>query len=118
MFYTSLIGDFRTFLDEYGVIALAIALMIGLAVTDLVNAIMSDIVMPVVAIFLPGGDWENAVLTLASIEFQIGHFFSALIDFLIILFVIFLLVRYIVPSEGEPAESSEAEPAEPEVGGL
>ena len=114
----SLLEEFRTFLNEYGVVALAVALIIGLAVTDFVNAIVSDIVMPIVAIFLPGGDWENAVLSIASIEFQIGHFFSALIDFLIILFVIFLLVRYIVPSEKEPAEPPEGEPAEPDVGGL
>jgi len=115
----SLLGDFRTFLNEYGVVALAVALIIGLAVTDLVNAIVSDIVMPVVAVFLPGGDWETAVLSLASIEFQIGHFFSAVIDFIIILFVIFLLVRYVVPSEEEPVEQSdEEEPAEYDVGGA
>jgi large-conductance mechanosensitive channel len=51
----SLLGDFRSFLNEYGIIALAVALIIGLAVTALVNAIVSDIVMPMVAIFLPGG---------------------------------------------------------------
>lgn len=51
-----LLEDFSTFLEEYGVVGLAIAFVIGLAVTDLVSAIVDNIVMPIVEVFLPAGD--------------------------------------------------------------
>lgn len=100
----SLLAEFSTFLDEYGVIGLAIAFVIGLAVTQLVSAIVDDIIMPIVAVFLPGGGWQSAVLIIGSIEFQVGHFLSALIDFLLIAFLIFLFVRYALPTQEEEAE--------------
>ncbi|HKJ59171.1 MAG TPA: MscL family protein [Halobacteriales archaeon] len=99
-----LLEDFATFLEEYGIIGLAIALIIGLAVTDLVNALVEDIVMPIIAVFLPGGDWQNVTWTLASIEFRVGHFLAALIDFLIIAFLIFLFVRHVLPEAAEEPE--------------
>lgn len=99
-----LLEDFSAFLDEYGVIGLAIAFVIGLAVTDLVSAIVDHVVMPVVSVFLPAGDWQTATLTVASIEFGIGHFLAALIDFLIIAFLIFLFVRYALPEASDEEE--------------
>ncbi|MFB6158457.1 MAG: MscL family protein [Candidatus Nanohalobium sp.] len=92
----SLTQDFVDFLQEYGVIGLAIAFVIGVAVKDLVSATVDVLIIPVVGVFLPAGEWQNAVLTLANIEFQIGLLLSALIDFLIIAFLVFLFVRYVL----------------------
>jgi large conductance mechanosensitive channel len=47
---------------------------------------------------LPPGDWESATWTVASIEFRVGHFLGALIDFLIIALLIFLVVKYALPT--------------------
>lgn len=92
----SFIDDFTTFLEEYGVIGLAVAFVIGVAVKDLVSATVDDLIMPVVGLFLPAGDWENAVWTVATMDFRIGHFLAALIDFLIIALLIFVFVRYVI----------------------
>jgi len=88
--------EFLTFLEEYGVIGLAVAFIIGLAVKDLVSAIVDALIMPLVEVFLPQGEWQDAVLTIASIEFQAGVFLSALIDFLIIALLVFIFTKYIL----------------------
>lgn len=91
--------DFREFLEEYRVIGLAVAFVIGMAVNDFVQATVDDIFMPVVGIFLPGGEWETATWTFYGANFEIGHFLGALLDFLVIALLIFIFVRYILGKE-------------------
>lgn len=91
--------DFTQFLEEYGVLGLAIAFVIGVAVQDLVSAIVNDIIMPVVEVFLPAGGWRNYTAGIAGIEFQIGHFLAELIDFVIIALLIFIFVKYVLGKE-------------------
>ncbi len=86
--------EFTDFLEEYGVLGLAIAFVIGVAVKDFVSATVDDIIMPIVEVFLPQGDWQNATWSIASVQFQVGHFLSALIDFLIIALLVFVFVKY------------------------
>ncbi len=93
------IGDFTQFLEEYGVLGLAIAFVIGVAVKDLVSSTVDSLIMPIVSVFLPEGSWESAIWTVADIEFRIGNFLSALIDFLIIALLIFVFVRYVLRKE-------------------
>lgn len=91
--------DFTRFLEEYGVLGLAIAFVIGQAVNDLVQAIVNGAIMPVVEVFIPAGNWREAVWTVASVEFQAGQLLSALIDFTIIALLIFVFVRYALGKE-------------------
>lgn len=88
------IAEFQKFLEEYGVLGMAIAFVMGLAVKDLVSATVDDLIMPVVEVFLPEGSWETAILNLAGIEFKIGHFAAAAIDFVLIALLIFVFVRH------------------------
>ncbi len=87
-------ADFLAFLRDYGVIGLAIAVIIGTAAKDLVNAVVDDIIMPVVALALPGGDWRTATATVGAVEFKIGHLTGALIDFLVVAFLVYGFYRY------------------------
>lgn len=93
------IEEFTQFLEEYGVLGLAVAFVIGLAVKDLVSATVDGIVMPVVEVFLPEGSWQTATVTIASIEFQAGLFLSALIDFLMIALLVFVFVKHVMGRE-------------------
>lgn len=94
-----LTDDFIRFLREYGVIGLAIAVVIGTATKDLVSALVADIIMPIVAVFLPDGGWREATTTVAGVEFATGHFIAALLDFAIIALIIYLFVRYALKKE-------------------
>jgi len=85
--------EFTEFLDKYGIIGLAIALIIGGAVGALISALVADLLMPIITFFIPGGAWREAVLTLGPIQLVIGHFVGVLIDFLIIVLVVFVLMK-------------------------
>ena len=84
--------EFRAFLVRQNVIALAIAFIVGAATTQLVQALVQDFIMPVVEAMIPFDRWEQAVLTVGAVTFRVGHFFGALLNFVIILFVAWRLM--------------------------
>jgi len=88
--------EFKEFLKKYQVLGLAVAFIIGVAATKLVTALVNDLVMPIVAVFVPGGDWRKAAWDVGPAHFLVGDFIGALIDFLIILAVIFMIVKYVM----------------------
>ncbi|KXB08584.1 hypothetical protein AKJ56_00875 [candidate division MSBL1 archaeon SCGC-AAA382N08] len=83
-----------SFLEEYGIIGVAIAFVIGLAVKDLVSAVVDDVIMPMIEVVLPAGEWQTAVLVIGTVKLQIGHLISSIIDFVIIALLIFAFVKY------------------------
>jgi large conductance mechanosensitive channel len=94
-----LTGDFKAFLDEYKVMGLAVALIIGLALTGLVGSLVRDIIMPIINPILAatGSDWRTASLDIGSeISIKYGSFLGELINFLIIAFVVFLIARFVM----------------------
>jgi len=91
--------EFLDFLKEYKIIGLAIAVIIGTAAKDLVDALVADIIMPIVGLFLPGEGWKNFVVSLGGAKFQIGHLINVTITFVIIAFLVFLFVKYALKKE-------------------
>lgn len=81
--------EFLEFLKQYGVIGLAIAVVIGGKVNALVTALVDGILMPIVTAFIPDGAWRTATLALGSIKLTYGPVLGALIDFLIVAGLIF-----------------------------
>lgn len=87
--------EFLEFISNYGVIGLAIGFIIGSASKDLVNALVDDILMPIILFFVPGGAWREVTVTIGPIVLSVGHFAGALLDFFIIALIIFLMMRQI-----------------------
>ena len=96
---TGFIAEFQAFLSKYGVIGLAIAVIIGGAAGKLVSSLVSDILMPVITFFIPGGTWREATLTLGPIVMMIGNLNGNVIDFLIIAIVVFMIMKYLEKSQ-------------------
>lgn len=83
------------FLSKYGVVGLAIAVILGGAAGSLMSALVSDILMLIITFFILGETWREANLTLGPIVISIGHFVGTLIDFLKIALVVFFLMKQI-----------------------
>lgn len=92
----SFMQEFMDFLNKYGVIGLAVAFIMGAAVTKLVSTLVTDLIMPIIGALTPGGNWRAATLDIGRVRFLVGDFLGALIDFVIVAFVIFVIVKTIV----------------------
>jgi large conductance mechanosensitive channel len=88
-------GEFMKFLKEYGVIGLAIGVIIGSKAGELVKSIVDGLLMPVVGLVLPSGDWQQLVVG----PFQVGVVLAALINFVIVAFLVFLFAKKVLREE-------------------
>lgn len=91
--------EFKEFLNEYKVIPLAIAFIIGVAATALVKSLVDNILMPLITPFVPGGAWEEATFSMGPIVIGWGAFVGALLNFTVIAFVVFLIAKYVLKEE-------------------
>ncbi|MEM3399733.1 MAG: MscL family protein [Candidatus Micrarchaeia archaeon] len=94
-----IIQEFREFLNEYKVIPLAIAFIMGAAVTTLVQSLVNDVIMPIITPFIPAGGWQTATFNIGPIAIKWGSFVSALINFLIIALVVFAMAKLVLKEE-------------------
>ena len=93
------VQEFKDFLSEYKIMALAIAFIMGIALTALVQSLVNDIIMPVITPFIPGGGWQIATFTIGPIVLRWGSFLGAIINFVIIALVIFLMAKMMFKKE-------------------
>ncbi|HZK75723.1 MAG TPA: large conductance mechanosensitive channel protein MscL [Candidatus Kapabacteria bacterium] len=105
--------EFKEFLTKSNAMALAIGVIIGAATSKLVTGVVTDLLMPLISLFLPAGDWREkefvikssmdaaGKMTVTSIKY--GDLAGAVLDFLIIATVVFLITKALLPKAKEPA---------------
>ncbi|MEW6506102.1 MAG: MscL family protein [Chloroflexota bacterium] len=102
-------AEFMDFLSKYKVMGLAVAFIMGVYLGALVNALVKDLIMPIIGLAIPGlGNLATFKIPIPWVEldsagnpptgytgqlFAIGDFLASLVTFLIVAFVIFLLVK-------------------------
>lgn len=95
----SILSEFKEFLKEYKVIGLAIAFIMGVATTALVQSLVNNIIMPLITPFIPGGEWATAKFTVGSIVISWGAFLAALLNFVILALVVFFIAKKLLKEE-------------------
>ena len=112
-----MIKGFKEFLLKNNVLALAVAVIVGGAVGKVVSSLAADIIMPVIGMVLPSGDWRTAKLTLGTTTgadgkqvvnaISYGSFFGSVVDFIIIAFVVYMITKALIkePAAAPPPPS-------------
>ena len=95
----SMLKEFMDFLYEYKVIALAIAFIIGVAATQLIQSLVNNILMPIITFFIPGGAWQEATFTIGPIVISWGAFLGDLIYFIIVALVVFFVAKKVLKED-------------------
>jgi large conductance mechanosensitive channel len=112
----SLIQDFKKFAFKGNVIDLAVGVVIGAAFGKIVSALVADLIMPLVSLVLPGGNWRSSGLVLKeaadakdNVVLKYGDFVGAVVDFVLVSFVLFIVVSKII--KGFESRTSRQEQA-------
>jgi len=87
-----MLKEFRQFILRGNLVDLAVAVVVGAAFTAVVNALVKDIVTPVIAAVGGNSDFSNLAFTINGSRFAYGDFFNAVVTFLIVSAVVFFLV--------------------------
>jgi large conductance mechanosensitive channel len=112
------IEDFKKFAFKGNVVDLAVGVVIGGAFGKIVSALVADLVMPLVALVLPSGDWRKSgkILKQAAdakdnVVLNYGDFIGSVLDFFVVALVLFLIVsRLIKAAEGRQQKPGDAPP--------
>ena len=108
--------EFREFLLKQNALALAIGVIIGAASGRVVSSLVADLLMPIVSLGIPSGDWRAAKIVLSQSvgpdnkpivnSINYGAFFGTVVDFIIVAFVVFLIVRTVLkPAPPAPVKT-------------
>src|SRR5216684_9249874 len=76
-----LIAEFKFFLSQYKVLGLAVAFILGIYLGAVVKALVTDLILPIVAYALPPGSNINTYMVG---PFGIGDFANSVITFIIV----------------------------------
>jgi large conductance mechanosensitive channel len=87
-----ILKEFRAFILRGNLVDLAIAVVIGAAFTAVVNALVRDIITPLIAAIFGEPNFDALSFTINGSRFAYGDFLNAVITFLIVAAVIFFLV--------------------------
>jgi large conductance mechanosensitive channel len=87
-------NEFKSFIENYKVMGLAVAFILGLYLGQLVQSLVSNLIMPVIGLALPGmKNLSTLTVPVGNQDFGVGAFLVALITFIIVAFVIFIVVK-------------------------
>jgi large conductance mechanosensitive channel len=84
--------DFRAFILRGNLVDLAVAVVIGAAFTSMVNALVRDLITPIVAAIFGQPSFDGLTFTINGSKFAYGDFLNAVLTFVIVAAVVFFLV--------------------------
>ncbi len=126
-----MLGEFREFAVKGNVIDLAVGVIIGAAFGKIVDSLVGDLIMPMIAALFGRVDFSNlfvvlghpppgAAMTLDALKkagvpvLAYGNFLTIVVNFLLLAFVIFLMVKQVNRLRRHPAPADTPPPAPPE----
>lgn len=87
-----MLKEFKQFLLRGNVVDLAVGVVIGAAFGTIVSALVSDIITPLIAAIARIPDFSGISFTINGSKFMIGHFFNALISFILVASSVFFFI--------------------------
>jgi large conductance mechanosensitive channel len=91
--------EFLKFIESYGIMGVAIGIVMGQAVAKVITVIVEALIMPLLEVMLPGNKWQEAIFHIGRVNIKVGLIIAALIDFFAISLIVFFVVKYILKVE-------------------
>mgnify|MGYP001340701759 CR=1 FL=1 len=86
-------NEFKNFAFKGNVMDLAVAVVLGAAFSAIINALVADIIMPVIGVIIGGVDFTELVFTVGRASIKYGLVIQQIIDFFLIAFSLFIVIK-------------------------
>ncbi|HEY2436849.1 MAG TPA: large conductance mechanosensitive channel protein MscL [Solirubrobacteraceae bacterium] len=104
----TMLQDFKKFLMQGNLVALAVAVVIGTVFAAVIKALIADIITPIIALVFGQPNFENLSFTINSSHFLYGDFLNAVFTFVTTAAAVFFLV--VKPYEAFQSRRAEEDP--------
>jgi large conductance mechanosensitive channel len=105
---SQMLKEFRDFLMRGNIVALAVAFVIGVAFAAVVNSLVNDLIMPIIAMIIGKPDFSGLTFTINDAVFRYGAFITQVITFIAIAAAVFFFV--VKPMDMLAARRAKGEP--------
>jgi len=105
-----MLKEFRDFLLRGNIVELAIAFVMGVAFAAVVNSLVNNLVMPIIAMIIGKPNFNDLTFTINDAVFRYGAFITDVISFVAIAAAVFFFI--VKPMD---AIVSRRKPAEEEI---
>ena len=105
-----MLKEFRDFLLRGNIVELAVAFVMGLAFAAVVNSLVNNLVMPIIAMIIGKPNFNDLTFTINDAVFRYGAFITDVISFVAISAAVFFFI--VKPMD---AIVSRRKPAEEEI---
>ncbi len=89
--------EFKEFISRGNVMDMAVGIIIGSAFTAIVNALVNNIIMPLISVITGGISFDQWNITMGAGKnapvLGLGTFIAAVINFLLIALVLFMVIK-------------------------
>jgi large conductance mechanosensitive channel len=106
-----MLKGFKQFVLRGNVVDLAVGVVIGASFSNIVSALVKDLLTPFIAAIAKVPDFSGLLFTINGSKFMYGDFLNALISFLLIALAVYFFV--IVPINMLISRSKKEAPADP-----
>ncbi len=106
-----MLKEFKQFLLRGNVVDLAVGVVVGAAFGTVVNALVKDILTPLIAAIYKVPDFSGLTFTVNGSQFMYGDFINAFISFLLVATAVFFFI--VKPMNVLVARSRKESPADP-----
>ena len=108
-----MLKEFKEFISEGNLMELAVAFIMGFAIKAVIDSLVNDIIMGIIAVLVGKPSFDSLVFTINGGVIHYGSFITAVVNFLIIAVVIFFMMKAykaMVNLKGrKPGEAAEAD---------
>src|SRR6476619_2638113 len=87
-----MLKDFKDFLLRGNIVELAVAFVMGIAFAAVVNSLVNNLVMPIIAMIIGKPDFSDLTFTINDAVFRYGAFITQVITFIAIAAAVFFAV--------------------------
>ena len=109
-----MLGELKDFLFRGNIVELAVAFVLGLAFAAVVNSLVENLVMPIVAMIIGKPDFTSLIFTVNDAAFFYGAFITDVIQFAAIAAAVFFFVVKPVQAMLERRRSAPIEEGMPD----
>jgi large conductance mechanosensitive channel len=87
-----MLQEFKDFLLRGNIVELAVAFVMGVAFAAVINSLVNNIVMPVIAMIIGKPDFSDLTFTINDAVFRYGAFITDVIQFVAIAAAVFFFI--------------------------
>jgi large conductance mechanosensitive channel len=109
-----MLKGFKEFIARGNVVELAVAVVMGAAFSAIVNALVQDIITPLIAAIFGKQDYSNMLLTVNHSQIKYGSFINAVVSFLLIAIGVYFFIVLPINTLNERSRIHRGLPAKPD----